>query len=145
MHVGHFALISGVIYLAVGILGFIPGALQPPGAGAPPLVVDQSYGRLFGLFPVNIVHNVVHLAIGVWGVLTWRRFAAARTYATSLAVIYGLLTVFGLIPGLNTLFGLAPLFGHDVWLHALTAAVAAYFAVTARRGEVARDRYQRAA
>jgi hypothetical protein len=37
------------------------------------------------------------------------------------------LTVFGLIPGLNTLFGLTPLFGHDVWLHALTAIIAAWF------------------
>ena len=26
-----------------------------------------------------------------------------------------------------TLFGLAPLYGHDVWLHALIAAVATYY------------------
>jgi hypothetical protein len=33
----------------------------------------------------------------------------------------------GLIPGLNNLFGFIPLHGHDVWLHAGTAAIAAYF------------------
>jgi hypothetical protein len=25
--------------------------------------------RLFGLFPVNILHNLVHLAFGAWGIL----------------------------------------------------------------------------
>jgi hypothetical protein len=51
----------------------------------------------------------------------------ARGYAKGLAIIYGILAVMGLIPGLNTLFGLVPLHGHDVWLHAVTAIIAAYF------------------
>jgi hypothetical protein len=64
----------------------------------------------------------------------------------SLAVIFGVLTVMGLIPGLNTVFGLIPLFGHDIWLHALTAIAAAYFGFRERRmaGEL-RDRTRRAA
>ena len=89
--------------------------------------MTSGYGYLLGLFPINLLHNLVHLAIGVWGVLAYRSFPAARLYARGLAVIYGVLTVFGLIPGLNTLFGLTPLFGHDVWLHALTAVIAAWF------------------
>jgi hypothetical protein len=28
---------------------------------------------------------------------------------------------------LHTMFGLTPLFSHDVWLHAVTAVIAAYF------------------
>jgi len=51
----------------------------------------------------------------------------ARMYSMTLAVFYGVLAVMGLVPGLNTLFGLAPIHGHDVWLHAGTALVAAYF------------------
>jgi hypothetical protein len=43
------------------------------------------------------------------------------------AVIYGILTVMRLIPVLDTTFGLIPLYGHDVWLHALLAIVAAHF------------------
>ena len=50
-----------------------------------------------------------------------------RVYARALAVFYGLLAVLGLIPAMNTLFGLVPIHGHDVWLHAGTALVAAYF------------------
>jgi hypothetical protein len=33
----------------------------------------------------------------------------------------------GLIPATNTVFGLVPLFGHDIWLHGLSALFAAYF------------------
>ena len=116
---------SGVIYILVGILGFIPGVniMRMPEMG---ITAGTSYGYLLGLFPVNLVHNSVHLAIGIWGVTSAGTFANARTYARSLAVILGILTIAGFFTGFNTLFGLAPLFGNDVWLHALSAIVAAY-------------------
>jgi hypothetical protein len=41
------------------------------------------------------------------------------------------LAVMGLVPGLDTTFGLVPIYGHDVWLHALLAGVAAYFGFVA--------------
>jgi len=31
------------------------------------------------------------------------------------------------VPPLWTLFGLVPLYGNDIWLHGLLAAIAAYF------------------
>jgi len=127
MNARNFALVAGVIYIIVGILGFIPGLVREPSLNAPEVEVTANYGYLFGLFPVNILHTLFHLAIGVWGVIAARRPHAARRYAQSIAIIYGALTVFGLIPGLNTLFGLLPLHGHDVWLHGLTAIAAAYF------------------
>jgi hypothetical protein len=142
----NFALVAGIVYVLVGILGFVPAVLTSPPADAPPLAVDQGYGYLFGLFPVNLVHTLVHLAVGVWGVVAARRFGTSRTYAQSLAVIFGVLTVMGVIPRLNTVFGLVPLFGHDIWLHAVTAVVAAYFGFSARErvSEIA-DRTRRAA
>lgn len=127
MSVRTFALIAGIVYLAVGVLGFVPQLLSPPPADAPPLGITAFYGYLLGLFPVNFMHNLVHLAIGAWGIAAYRSVGGARAYAKTLAVIYGILTVMGLIPALNTLFGLAPIHGHDVWLHALTALIAAYF------------------
>jgi hypothetical protein len=137
--------VAGAIYTLVGIAGFVPGLLQPP-VDAPDLAVDAGYGYLFGLFPVNVVHNLVHLGLGVWGLAASRLVRAAVTYAATLAIVYGALAIMGLIPGLDTLFGLTPLFGHDIWLHALTALVAAYFAT--RRpsaAEVAREHERRAA
>jgi len=107
------AKVLGGVFVAVGILGFIPQ-----------LVTN---GMLLGLFPINAVHNAVHILLGLWGILAAKNAAGAVTYFKGIAVIYALLTVLGLIPATNTLFGLAPIHGNDVWLHAVLALVAAYF------------------
>jgi hypothetical protein len=135
-HVRYFALIYGIVFLLVGIAGFVPGLVTPPQAGPDPTVAT-GFGRLFDLFPVNVLHNLVHLAFGVWGLAAYRTFSAARLYAQGVAVIYAILTVMGLIPLLNTTFGLIPLYGHDVWLHAVLAIVAAYFGWATVRAEAA--------
>ena len=127
MRTATFALIIGIAFLAAGVLGLIPAALEPPPPDAPPTRFAVLYGYLIGLFPVNILHTAVHLAIGVWGLAAWRGATDPKLYARSLAILYGVLAVMGLIPGLNTVFGLIPLHSHDVWLHAGTAALAAYF------------------
>jgi hypothetical protein len=135
-YVRYFALVYGIVFLLVGIAGFVPG-LVAPAPEAPELTVDAGSGRLFGLFPINVLHNVVHLIFGIWGLTAYRTFSAARLYARSVAVIYAVFTVMGLIPLLNTTFGLVPLYGHDVWLHAVLAIVAAYFGWARVRAEEA--------
>ena len=67
MSIRTFALIYGLVFTAVGIAGFIPGLVTPHDAAQHQLAIEQGAGDLFGLYPVNIVHNVVHLAFGVWG------------------------------------------------------------------------------
>ncbi|ACO46013.1 DUF4383 domain-containing protein [Deinococcus deserti] len=126
-----FARAAGIIYLLVGLLGFIPTFLSP--YAGPDLAVDSMQGRLLGLFPVNLMHNLVHIAIGLWGLSAARSLGASVGFARGLAVLYTLLAIMGLIPGLKTMFGLAPLHGNDVWLHAATALVAAYFGWGATR------------
>ena len=130
MAVRYFALIFGIIYLLVGILGLIPGLVAPP----PPVgvTVNVLSGFLLGLFPVNIVHTLVHLIVGLWGILAYRSFDASRTYARTIGVVLIIFFVIGLIPGLNVLFGLVPLFGTDVWLHLVSGIIALYFGLTAR-------------
>jgi hypothetical protein len=88
---------------------------------------------LLGLFHVNLLHNIVHLLFGVWGLIASRDLGGSVNYARGVAIIYAVLAIAGLIPGLNTMFGLVPLEGHDVWLHLLLAAVAAYFGFLAPR------------
>lgn len=127
MNARNFALIFGIVYTLVGVAGFLPPLLSAPEATSPAVNVDSLYGRLLGLFPVNILHTLVHLGTGLWGLYASRTLSGSVTFAKSLAVIYIVLTVMGLIPGLNTVFGLIPIYGHDVWLHGATAAVAAYF------------------
>jgi hypothetical protein len=127
MQTRYFALVFGIFYTIVGIAGFIPQLVQEPPPGAPDLAVNGSYGYLFGLFPVNILHNIVHVLVGLLGIAAFANFPAARWYSRALLVVFGLLAIMGLIPDLMTTFGLIPLFGHDVWLHALTALAGGYF------------------
>lgn len=121
-----FALILGIFYLAFGVLGTLPSLLMPPPADAPPLEVTALYGHFLGLFPVNIVHDAVHAAIGLWGLAAWMGVVSSVRFARTLTVAFGVMAVMGLIPGLQTFFGLMPVYGHDVWLNVLSAAAAGY-------------------
>jgi len=121
-----FALIYGIAFLLVGIMGFIPGINQMHG-NDPNLTVNSFNGHLLGLFHVNLLHNLIHVAFGIWGIAAYSSIDASRMYAKSVAVIYFLFVIMGLIPALNTVFGLVPIEHHDVWLHLLLALVAGYF------------------
>ncbi|HET7910035.1 MAG TPA: DUF4383 domain-containing protein [Nitrospira sp.] len=141
-----FARVIGILFLAVGVLGFVPGLKSPPPLAAPHLSVEGGYGLLLGLFAVNWIHNLVHVAIGVASLRASHSISASRKFARGLTIFYGGLAVMGVIPVLNSTFGLIPLFGHDIWLHAGTAAVAAYFGFGQRAEKMEiRERYRRAA
>lgn len=122
-----FALVWGILFLVIAASGLIPGLLQPPNASDPDLAVDAMHGRALGLFPVNILHDLVHVIFGLWGLAASRSLDGAKTYVRVTAVVYALFVVMGLLPALNTTFGLVPLHGNDVWLHLLLAVPAAYF------------------
>ena len=135
MAIRYFALIAGAVFALVGLLGFVPGINVEGPPNTPPVTVSSFYGHLLGLFPVNVVHNLVHLAIGAWGIFAYSRgIWSSRMFARGLTILYVILGVMGLIPNFNTVFGLVPLYGHDVWLHLLTAAIAAYFGFFHRTG-----------
>jgi hypothetical protein len=120
--------IFGVLFLIAGIAGFLPFA-----AVAPPAPVDANYLQLnffyrdlFGMFPVNAVHDGLHIFLGLWGLLAGSRFAWAVSYCRFVAVFYFFIVILGIIPITNTLFGLVPIYGWDVGLHAIAALVCAY-------------------
>ena len=117
------AQIFGWIFIAVAALGFFTagGSMEADPELAP---------RLLGLFPVNLLHNLVHLAFGVWGVVAARSWGAAKSYGQISGSAYLLLAVVGLIA--PTAFGLIPIGGNDIWLHLLLGASLAYFGFTAR-------------
>jgi Domain of unknown function (DUF4383) len=69
----------------------------------------------------------VHIGVGIWGLVSYGNYIRARNYGRGLAIFYGVLAVMGLFPVLNTVFGLIPIFGNNIWLHAITALIAAYF------------------
>lgn len=148
MKTANFALVIGLAYLAAGLLGLVPVMLVPPPADAPPTSFAVLYGYLFGIFPVNILHSLVHIAVGIAGIAASNESARSASYARAVAMLFGVLAVLGLLPVTNTLFGMMPLQGGDVWLHGITAAAAAYFGWrepvrAAERRRIPSDRRQR--
>ncbi|OQW37256.1 MAG: hypothetical protein A4E19_13915 [Nitrospira sp. SG-bin1] len=142
-----FAQLIGWVFLAIGILGFFPGLKTTPPVGtALNLAVDGGFGYLLGLFPVNWLHNLVHVGVGIAGIASARSIGSAQAFARGLTWLYGTLALMGLFPVLNVTFGLIPIFGHDIWLHAGTAALAAYYGY-GRRAEVVEtgETYRKAA
>jgi hypothetical protein len=129
------ALIFGIAYLGIAILSMMPGIITPMPADTPPLRFDVMHGMLLGLFPVNMLLTLVHLAMGAWGLGAFMGWSSAKMYARGAALVFGALGVLGLIPGLDTLFGLMPLHGHDIWLHLASAAVAGFVGWRQQRGE----------
>jgi Domain of unknown function (DUF4383) len=124
MNTATMAMVFGVVFVVAGLAGF---AASPPPAGAPPLVIESGHGLALGLFPVNTVHNLVHLLFGALGIAAGMgAVLSAGSYFRIVAVSYALLTVLGLISATNTVFGLVPIWGFDVWLHGLLAVAAAY-------------------
>jgi hypothetical protein len=128
MDARRFAMILGVVFVLIGVLAFVPGVNRPDPVTAPELTIEgPGHGYMFGMFHVNVLHNLVHIVFGVLGILMARDAASAVLYARIVAVAYGLLTVMGAVPGLNTTFGLIPIHGYDVILHALIAIAATYY------------------
>lgn len=130
----YFALITGILFFTVGVMGFIPGLVQEPMATSdmPGLSFTTGAGYLLGIFPINVLHNIVHLLVGILGIVASVSLGSTRLYSGALAIFYGLLAIMGLFPPTQSTLGFIPIFGNDVWLHALTAAIAVYFGFIAK-------------
>jgi hypothetical protein len=81
----------GVVMLAVGILGFIPG-------------ITSNY-YLFHFIKVGIGPNLVHIIMGIAGISAAATETMSRTYLRTLAVIYLVLGVIGLFMPDGEVFG----------------------------------------
>ena len=109
------ALATGALFLLVAVLGFIPGittnyeAMGTAGHGSGAL--------LLGLFQVSILHNIVHAAFGVAGLLLGRTHQQARSFLIYGGVVYLVLWLYGLLVGDQTPANFVPVNGADNWLH----------------------------
>ncbi len=105
----------GIVYLAAGVLGFVPGitvASSQPGQGL-----------LLGILAVNALHNIVHLLLGA--ALIWGGMSADRvtTVNKALAVVFALLVPASLIA---PVVEQVPLNLPDTILHLASALLTGY-------------------
>jgi hypothetical protein len=108
------ALLIACVFLTVGLLGFIPGVTTD--YGLLQWTGHQPGAKLFGVFAVSGVHNVVHLAFGGVGLMLTRTYAAARAYLLGGGLAYLGLWAAGIyIDHSKANFG--PINGADHWLH----------------------------
>jgi hypothetical protein len=104
----------GAIYLLVGIVGFFV-------TGFDDFFAHDTGETLLG-FEINGMHNVVHILIGVAGLVLSRTLAGARTYGWLLAVGYGAAFIYGLL-AINKDWDFLSINAADNVLHILTALV----------------------
>lgn len=129
------ALAFGVVFLLVGVMGFIPGVTsnydQLSFAG------HHSEAKLLGIFQVSALHNIVHLLFGIAGIAFARTVSAARNYLIWGGVVYALLLLYGLFIGHDSAANFVPLNTADNWLHAFLAVamIGSGLALTRNRGD----------
>lgn len=111
------AQVFGWIFVLIGIVGLIYS-------------YTMEEGLLLGVFPVNVLHNLAHVLLGLWGITAAKSFSSAKSYATIAGLIYIVLAIVGYVepnPG-----GILPLGGNDVWLHAALGIILVLAGVTAK-------------
>ena len=106
------AVLFGIVFLVIGILGFVPAVTKD--------------GMLLGIFHVNTAHNAVHLLSGVVALICGMMgVGASRMYFRIFGLVYAAVAIMGFLnPGEHTmLLGLISNNTADTWLHVAIAAV----------------------
>lgn len=115
-----WARIVGVVFLLVGVLGFIPGITQNyedlKFAG------HDSDAELLGIFQVSVLHNVVHLLFGVAGIALSRTREGARTFLLGGGALYLVLWLYGYVTAQRSGANFVPMNVEDDYLHFLLGA-----------------------
>jgi hypothetical protein len=88
------AAVVGVLFLLIGVLGFIPGITT--GYDLLRFSGHTSGAQLIGVFQVSVLHNIVHLLFGVAGLVLARTIAGARAFLVGGGALYLLLWLYGL-------------------------------------------------
>jgi hypothetical protein len=107
----------GATFTLVGILGFIPGITTHYGDMS--FAGPESESELLGLFQVSILHNLVHLAFGVLGLIAARLVQTSRMYLVGGGATYLVLWVYGVLVDRDADANFVPVNSADNWLHFL--------------------------
>ncbi len=112
MNVQKLAKLFGIVFILIGILGFIPGV--------------TTGNHLFGIFEVDVLHNIIHLGTGLIALWAMSTLANSRLFFKVFGVVYGAVTVLGLMATGGNVLGLITVNMADNLLNLVIAIVALY-------------------
>ena len=113
------ALVVGIVFLLVGVAGFIPGLTTRYGDMS--FAGTGSMAMLLGVFQVSILHNVVHLLFGIVGISASRSARGAKLFLVVGGIVYAVLWIYGLAVPMTSQANFVPLNSADNWLHLVLA------------------------
>lgn len=123
-----FALVFGVVYLAVGIVGIF----VTNGFGHFAHEHTAGYDKTLLIFHLNPLHNVVHIVLG----LVWLGAASRHSAAKGINVLFGVVLLLVFVLGLFDLHFMAidGAGDPDNYLHLATGLLAVYFGTAGAEG-----------
>lgn len=120
-----FALVFGVVYLLIGLVGFAVTGFDGFAA--------KSYNEELIIFALNPLHNIVHIAIGALWIGSSRTHEASKSTNTLVGAVYGLVFILGLL-GVLKFLAIEDAAEPDNYLHLGTAVLALYFGTAGASG-----------
>lgn len=132
------ALIVGIVFLVVGIAGFIPGLTTA--VETMTFAGHESGALLLGVFQVSILHNLVHLLFGIAGLAFARSAAGSRNFLIWGGVVYLVLWVYGLLVTGENPANFVPMNTADNWLHLVLGVAMVLLGIFVGRNLATRDR-----
>jgi hypothetical protein len=113
------ALAFGVVFLLVTILGFIPGVTTDYDRLT---TFDDVGAKVFGIFGVNILENIVHLLYAVAGFAAAASWAASRAYFIWGGAVYLVVWLYGILIDLDSSANFLGVNAAANWLHFVLGA-----------------------
>jgi hypothetical protein len=115
------ALVFGIVFVVVGLLGFVPNPIVGPGA----------------LFDTNLVHDLIHLVFGlILLFVAWKAPAKSGLWLLILGIVYLVVALLGFVltPNGGLLLGLVETNTTDHWLHVVLGVVLVLFGLMGGKG-----------
>lgn len=130
-HIQKGALGISAVFVLIGVLGFIPGITQPY---AELRIASTSGAQLFAIFRVSVLHNLVHLAFGIVGLMLATTPLRARNFLFVGGLIYLALALYGLVARRSDTANFIPINSADNVLHLVLAFVMIAMSILLDRG-----------
>jgi hypothetical protein len=125
-------MVIALVFLLVGILGFIPGITTD--FDTMTFAGHHSDAMLLGVFGVSVLHNIVHLLFGIVGLAMARTAGASVAFLLAGGAIYLVLWIYGLVIDLDSTANFVPFNDADNWLHLILGVAMVALGLVFSRG-----------